>query len=312
MSRDPNILIISTDAPTYQRLLRDAGWGDHVVAAMTSPDGWHAGASSAKVVLGDPDLVAVVLDRLTHLEWVQSTWAGVRPLLAAEGRGDYTLTGVKDVFGAAMAEYVFCFALMHARNRLFGNPVRTWDPTPVEGLRGKTMGILGVGSIGARVARTAKHFGMHTVGVTRTSRNCACIDRYRNVVELDDMVSELDFLVSLLPDTEATADLLNEDVFAAMKPSALLINAGRANVIDDHALVKALEHGSLAGAVLDVFREEPLPITHPFWSAANVIITSHTAAVTVPADVVPLFIGNLERFLCGSGLQNVIDRRRGY
>ncbi|MDH3281035.1 MAG: D-2-hydroxyacid dehydrogenase, partial [Gammaproteobacteria bacterium] len=119
-------------------------------------------------------------------------------------------------------------------------------------------------------------------------------------------------LVSVLPDTPDTTKLLDHDVFTAMKPTALLINAGRANVIDDEALIEALVSRTLAAAVLDVFRQEPLPASHPFWSTPGLIITSHTAAVTLPRDVVPIFVDNFERLCRNAPLNYLIDRDRGY
>ena len=312
MSRNHRILILSTDAPEYERLLRERGFGGMVVAALRRPVALEADGETANIVLGDPDCVAAVLDRLVNLEWVQSTWAGVRPLLDAECRATYRLTGVKGVFGPAVSEYVFCFALMHAR-KLLGVPrTKQWSPTPAARLRGQTMAILGVGSIGARVAGTAKHFGMRTIGFTRTSRDCRHIDHYHDIDDLANVVSGVDYLVSVLPDTPDTTKLLDHDVFTAMKPTALLINAGRANVIDDEALIEALVSRTLAAAVLDVFRQEPLPASHPFWSTPGLIITSHTAAVTLPRDVVPIFVDNFERLCRNAPLNYLIDRDRGY
>ncbi|MDH3639068.1 MAG: D-2-hydroxyacid dehydrogenase [Gammaproteobacteria bacterium] len=312
MSRDHRILILSADAPEYERLLQEQGFGPMVVAALTQPVDLDFDAQRANVVLGDPDCVAPVLECLSRLEWVQSTWAGVRPLLEAGYRQAYQLTGVKGVFGAAVSEYVFCFALMHERNLLGGQIPKLWNPAPAGRLRGKTMAILGVGSIGAWVAGTAKHFGMHTVGFTRLSRDCRDIDRYRDIGDLAAAVGSVDYLVSVLPDTPDTSRLLNREVFSAMKPTAMLMNVGRANVIDDEALIEALNLEMFAAAVLDVFRQEPLPNEHPFWLTPNLVVTSHTAAVTVPGDIVSIFVDNFDRFRRDAPLKHLIDRRRGY
>jgi len=311
MSKDHRILILSTDAQEYERLLREQGFGPMVVAAFTQPADLEADARLANVVLGDPDCVAPVLNSLSRLEWVQSTWAGVRPLLDA-ARRDYRLTGVKGVFGAAISEYVFCYALMHVRRLLDGQFPQHWSSVPADQLRDKTMAILGVGSIGARVAGTAKHFGMRTIGFTHSSRGCSDIDRYRDINDLAAAVGTVDYLVSILPDTPQTTHLLNRQIFTAMKPTAMLINVGRANVIDDEALIDALRSRRFAAAVLDVFREEPLPEQHPFWSTPNLVVTSHTAAVTAPGDIVPIFLDNFDRFCRNLPLKFLVDRQRGY
>ncbi len=312
MGRDERILILSTDAREYALLLRQRGLDALIVAAVERPEDLPAEAETANIVLGDPDRVAAVLGRLAGLDWIQSTWAGIKPLLEAEAQTEHRLTGVKGVFGPAVSEYVFCFALMHARRLLGAQRARAWSPTAVARLQGQTMAILGVGSIGAHVARTAKHFGMRTIGFSRASRACPDIDEYRRIDDLANVIAEVDYLVGVLPDTPHTTHLLNREVFAAMKSTALLINTGRANVIDDDALLEALGRGCPAAAVLDVFRQEPLPPAHPFWSTPNLFITAHTAAVTRPTDVVPIFVDNLERLRRGKPLNYLIDPDRGY
>lgn len=303
------LLIVSSDAQQYRELLCDAGLQLSVAA---DAERIHGAASRCNIVLGDPDLVAKVLDRLDNLEWVQSTWAGVAPLIGAACRHDYRLTGVKGVFGPAMAEYVFCYLLMHERDTVRRHRDRRWNPTRPGRLRGRHIGFMGVGSIGEHVASTAKHFEMHTRGYTRSSRRCAAIDRYYSQHDLLEFVAGLDYLVALLPDTPETTDLLNSQVFAHMQSSAVLINAGRANVINDADLIQALNTGAIAGAVLDVVREEPLAREHPFWQTPNMLVTSHTAAITIPSDIVSIFKDNLERYRRGTPLNYQIDFQRGY
>lgn len=130
--------------------------------------------------------------------------------------------------------------------------------------------------------------------------------------DLSREASKADYLINLLPDTSHTRDLYTLDLFKQLKPSALFVNAGRGTAVVDADLVTALEQKYLAGAVLDVFREEPLPETHAFWSAPGLIITSHTAAVSSPPYIARLFLENLSRYRNGEALKGQVDFKQGY
>lgn len=310
------LLILSRDAGEYLTLLRSAGLEQLEMDAVERPEEMGPGCTRANLVLGEPDLVKTILPDLADLDWVQSTWAGIRPLADSGGRKDYLLTNVKDVFGPLMSEYVVCHMLVHER-RIFqqhaARQKKIWDATVPGQLRGKTMGILGMGSIGQAIARTARFFGMKTKGYSRSPSSCEFIDQtYDRHDSLPAFVRDLDYLVSVLPDTPETASLINQAVFQAMKPQALLINVGRGSVLDENALVRALKRGDIAGAVLDVFRKEPLPESHPFWEAPGIMITAHTAAISFAGDIAPVFIENYQRFLLGKPLKYLVDLDQGY
>jgi phosphoglycerate dehydrogenase-like enzyme len=242
-------------------------------------------------------------------------WAGVTPLMEADLRQDYILTGVKGVFGPVMAEYVICHLLMHERRSLdrFQNQLkRQWDKTPPGTLQGKRIGIMGLGSIGLAIAGAARFFGMHTRGYSRSRSRCEEIDQCFLPGQLVAFVQGLDYLVCVLPDTPETRGLIDATVLGAMAETAVIINVGRGNVVDEPALVHALERGDIAGAVLDVFHEEPLPLAHPLWVTPNTIITSHTAAVSFPELIAPIFIDNYHRFVTEKSLNHRIDFNQGY
>lgn len=197
--------------------------------------------------------------------------------------------------------------------RFVSQQKKIWDTTTPGRLKNKSIGILGVGSIGMSIAETAKFFQMKTKGYSRHPISCEFIDEsYDHSDSLLDFVRDLDYLVSTLPDTPATTHLLDKSIFKTMKPQALLINVGRGNVLDEAALVKAVNEGYISGAVLDVFKEEPLPKTHPFWDTPGIIITTHTAAMSFPVDIAPIFIENYWRFQSGKPLKYVVDLNLGY
>src|SRR5262245_38322225 len=167
---------------------------------------------------------------LTALRWLQSTWAGVEPLLDPALRRDYVLTNARGVFGGLMSEYVFGYMLAHER-RIFekyaAQQARRWDPAPPGTLRGKQIGLLGVGSIGAALARTAKHFGMRVKGYTRASEGCADVDAYFHGDDRTAFVADLDYVVSVMPNTDATYHLVGAALLAALPARAVFINPGR-------------------------------------------------------------------------------------
>jgi phosphoglycerate dehydrogenase-like enzyme len=214
-----------------------------------------------------------------------------------------------------MSEYVVAYMLAHER-KLFekraAQAERRWDPAAPGTLRGKRIGLLGVGSIGAEIARTAKHFGMQVRGYTRASEDCRDVDDYFHGDDRLAFVRNLDYLVGVMPATAATRHVVDDVLLRALPPRAVFINPGRGGIVDEAALVRALEDGRLAGAVLDVFEREPLPDDHPFWPMPNVVITAHTAALSVPADIAPVFVENYRRWIRGEPLRFQVDFERGY
>jgi phosphoglycerate dehydrogenase-like enzyme len=309
------LLILSRHAPAYCRLIEQAALPGLSVLTATDPAALAGSRSDCDIVLGEPSLIAPALARLPAVGWIQSTWAGVEPLVAPTLRRDYVLTNARGVFGALMSEYVFGYLIAHER-RMFekhrAQQAGRWDPTPPGTLRGKQIGLLGVGSIGAALARTAKHFGLRVKGYTRASEHCPDVDQYFHGGDRLEFAADLDYLVSVMPDTSETRCLVDSRLLAALPPRAVFVNPGRGSVVDEEALAAALQTGRLAGAVLDVFSEEPLPPDHVLWRTPNVVITSHTAALSVPEDIAPVFIRNYRRLIAGEALEYQVDFEAGY
>ncbi|MGE0041484.1 MAG: D-2-hydroxyacid dehydrogenase [Vicinamibacterales bacterium] len=309
------VLILTKHPDEYRRLVDAANLpGLEVVAAAEVADG-IARAGGSNILLGDPTRVREALPHLPALEWVQLTWAGVEPMLDPSLRRDYVLTNIRGVFGPLMSEYVFGYLLAHERRILERHEAQRacrWGATLPGTLRGKTLGLAGVGSIGAHVAATARHFGMTVRGYTRASEDCPHVDRYYHGPEKAAFADGLDYLVAVLPNTPGTRHIIDAGMIDALPPHALVVNAGRADTLDHAALVSALDAGRLAGAVLDVFEEEPLPADHPLWRTPGVLLTGHTAALSFPHDIVGVFAENYRRFERGEPLRHQVDFERGY
>ena len=266
------------------------------------------------ILFGSPLMISEVLPNMPEVKWVQSTWAGVTPLIDIERR-DYVLTGIRGIFGSQMSEYVLGYLLAHELDifaRREEQREHRWEYRASGTLRGKRIGIMGTGSIGRAIAETAAGFGMTVTGLSRTGADKAPFESVYPAAKIGEFLPGLDYLVSVLPHIPATDNLLNAETLALLPPGAYFINVGRANVVDDDALVAALAEGKLAGAVLDVFDEEPLPGSSPLWDVPNLIVTAHIAATSHPELIVPIFVDNYRRYVAGKPLVDVIDFELGY
>ena len=214
-----------------------------------------------------------------------------------------------------MSEYILGYLLAYERRifqRLEDQKNKRWDDSDTGTLRGKTIGLLGVGSIGAEVARTAKFFGMTVHGYTFSSETSSDVDKYYHGNDLLEFATGLDYLVNILPNTKDTRKIINDELLNVLPSRALVINVGRGPAVDESALLEALHQNKIAGAVLDVFEKEPLPKDHPFWTTPNLLITFHTAAPSLPEDIAKIFIENYKLFIEGKPLKYQVDFEKGY
>jgi phosphoglycerate dehydrogenase-like enzyme len=311
----PRLLILSQDTGEYKRLIEAADLPGLSIFAVKDPFDTITCSDEFDLLFGEPALISKVVNFLPNLRWAQSTWAGVEPLLRFGMRRDYTLTNVRFVYGPQMSEYVFGYLLLIERGmitRWQAQQETRWDTTLPGTLRRKTLGLLGVGSIGAHLAGTAHHFGMRVRGYTRFSENCPDVDAYFHGESLAEFATGLDYLVCILPETSATRYLVNANLLASLPPHAWLINIGRGSTLDEAALITALNTGRLGGAVLDVFQQEPLPPDHPLWYTPNTFITAHVAAKNYLPDIADLFCDNYLRFLRGESLRGQVNFELGY
>jgi phosphoglycerate dehydrogenase-like enzyme len=273
-----------------------------------------------------------LLARTPRLAWVHSATSGVeRALTPASRERGLIVTNARGVFSRPIAEYVLMMILAVSRRLpqlLELQRERTWQPLEGAELRDVTVGIVGLGSIGRAVGALATAFGCRVVAVRRRpesdgaptedgedlSFGDAMLDRVGGPETLPQLLGESDFIVLAAPLTPETEDMINAETLALVKPGAWLINVARGRLIDERALLRALRDGPLGGAVLDTFREEPLPALSSFYELPNVIVTPHTAwsSGRVLDRSVELFCDNLRRFAIGEPLLNVVDPAAGY
>ncbi len=314
MPSTTSVLILSRDAADYAERLDDLRGDDLELLWTEAPDALPAGAERCEVAFGEPDRLAAALPSLPTVTWAQSTWAGLTPLLQAAA-GGVTVTGVKDVFGGQMAEYALAHMLDHALqgpDRRRAQREGVWLDRPTGTLTGRSLGVMGTGSIGAEVARRAGSLGMRPIGYSRGGEARSPFESVYPAERLHAFLARCDYLVAVLPDTPSTRDLLDAAALARLPSGAVFINVGRGTVVVDADLVAALESGHLGAAVLDVFREEPLPPGHPFWTAPRLTVTAHVAARSWPADIAAIFRDNLARHRAGEPLRYRLDPDRGY
>lgn len=308
------VLIAEHDHAVYARLLRQAA---PELDVLTSDDSAELSrlAADCPVWLGQPDLLATLLRQGHQPQWLQSTWAGITPLLADGLPRHYRLTRAVGIFGQVMAEYVLTYILGHEREvlaRLVSQVERKWDNRLGQSLVGRKVLIVGTGDIGQSVAQFLLPFGVKLYGIASQAREQAPFIEVSGLEDLGRLVGEADYVVNLLPNTPHTHDLYNAALFKQFKPTGLFINVGRGISVVDGDLVQALKEGHLAGAVIDVCRQEPLPQRHPFWTAWGLLLTGHSSAPTSPELMVQLFVDNLRAYEAKQALRGEVDFARGY
>jgi phosphoglycerate dehydrogenase-like enzyme len=309
----PSVLIIGHDADALATLVREGEPDADLALAGNASDALEAYAGQ-RVLFGSPLAIAEALPQMPAVDWVQSTWAGVTPLISLERR-DYILTGIKGVFGRQMAEYVAGYLLAHELRilqRYEEQRAQCWWEGVSGRVSGKRIGIMGTGSIGADIATLCAGLGMTVTGLSRSGSRATGFGQVFPVARIDEFLPGLDYLVAVLPDTPQTDNLLNAETLSLLPSHACFFNVGRANIVDDTALVSALSDGRLGGAVLDVFDEEPIPDSSPLWDTPNLLVTAHMAAVSHPELIVPILLDNYRRYRAGSKLVNIVDFDRGY
>ncbi|MEN2395681.1 D-2-hydroxyacid dehydrogenase [Pseudomonas halotolerans] len=309
------VLIAEHDHAVYAQLLRQAAPDLEVLTSGDSAELSRL-AADCPVWLGQPDLLATLLRQGHQPQWLQSTWAGITPLLAEGLTRDYRLTRAVGIFGQVMAEYVLTYMLGHEREvlaRLVSQVERKWDNRQGQSLAGRKALIVGTGDIGQRVAQFLVPFGVQLYGIASEARELEPFIEVGALKDLPRMVGEVDYVINLLPNTPDTHDIYDAALFKQFKPTGLFINVGRGVAVVDADLVQALKEGHLAGAVIDVCRQEPLPQRHPFWTAWGLLLTGHSSAPTSPAMMVQLFLENLRAYQAGeTALRGEVDFDRGY
>jgi phosphoglycerate dehydrogenase-like enzyme len=246
-----------------------------------------------------------VFRRARHLQWIQVLGTGVDRIAdSAVLAPEVVITNIPGAHGPPVAEAALTAMLALARQlprTLRAQERRLWERFAVRLLDGKTAAVLGVGVIATALAPRLQAMGMRVVGISSAPRAVPGFAEIRPRAALNEAVRDCDFLVILTPHTPATHHIVDESVLGALKPGCCVINLARGGVVEEGALIRALEGGALGGAALDVFATEPLPQDHPFWAMKNVIITPHMGGFyeEYPEHVLTVVSENLRRFLAG-------------
>jgi phosphoglycerate dehydrogenase-like enzyme len=276
--------------------------------------------SEAEVLVTSGRLHPSIPKKTPKLRWVQSLSSGVDQLPLKElAQRNIILTNARSIHAVQMSEFALSAMLDWVRNTNNFHSMqrqKIWDSKiPVAELHGKTIGIIGAGAIGEEIARKCQVFDMKVVGFNRTGSLPAHFDEVVTGQEgLHTLLQISDFVVLALPSTAKTHHFITREHLQLMKRSAILINLARGSIIQEEALIEALQDGTIAGAALDVFDQEPLPESSPFWTMENVMLTPHIAGVSEHylARVTPIFYHNLQQYLAGKPLMNLVDLQEGY
>jgi len=245
---------------------------------------------------------------------VLGLWAGVEDIVTNQTLTQPLTRMVDTSLTEGMVEWVAGHVLRHhlGMDAHIVNPNHRWQPTAPPLARDRTVAVLGLGELGAACASALAALNFNVVGYSRSPRKIAGVVCRAGPEGLQATLDEAEILVLLLPLTPATDSLLNADTLAQLPRGAVILNPGRGALIDDDALLAALDEGQIAHATLDVFRQEPLPPTHPFWAHPNVTVTPHIASETRAETASQVIVENIRRCEAGEPLLHLVDRDAGY
>ena len=281
-------------------------------------------AAAVKGDLGDIDVMIMfgievrdfMLAGAPRLQWIQSLATGVDHFLRCPSlKPSVLITSGRGIHGPPMREQVVYMMMGVSRDvvRAVGDQkAHFWERRLWSTLHGKTAVIAGTGVVGTAIAELLKALGMHVIGVTRTPRAAAGFDEMIVTERLSTAAARADYLINMLPASADNIEIFNAAIFAAMKPTAHYISAGRGQTVDEAALLAVLRERRIAGAALEVFQTEPLPPESPFWDLPNVFILPHIGGYVIEYEdfIMPLIVDNMRLFLAGrqSEMQNIVAR----
>ena len=319
MASRTHVLLWTDSTAAYLEAIKAAGLTERVtVDSVPRKEKLSAGQLAHTEVLMAYTVPPGVLPAMPKLRWAQAMMAGVESwialpdlpanLLLTCARGTHRESMPENIIGALF--YVAKPYAAAVENQKRGK----WVQSVAQPLNGKTLGILGLGAIALDVARIAATLGMRVIGTRRRPEPMPNVAEVLPPERTPEVLAQSDFVLLLLPATPETDNFINTARLAMMKPGAWLLNFGRGHVIKDDDLVAAVKAKKIAGAMLDVFRQEPLPADHPFWTTEGIFVLPHIGGPHPQRDrvVARLFADNLGRFLDGKPLREVVDRKAGY
>jgi phosphoglycerate dehydrogenase-like enzyme len=317
------LLVLADPSASWLKLLGSLGPDINVIVSNEAEKLREFAPQADVIVNGshNPQLLSAALPAALRAQWVHSLWTGVDNVLSPEVLASpLPLTNGRGVFRRPLAEWSIGAMLYFAynmRRMIRQQQAGVWEAFTTEEIQGKTLGIVGYGGIGSLAAELARPFGMRIVALRRRPElfhEDSVVDESFPPAKLNQMLAASDYVLLAMPLTGETRGMIGAAQIAAMKPTGVLINVGRGAVVDERALVAALEGGKIRGAALDVFAVEPLPAGHPFYRMENVLLSPHTADHV--QDFVHLavecFLENLRRFQAGEPLLNLVDKHAGY
>ena len=319
MTNRAHVLLWTDSTAAYLDAIKAAGLADRVaIDTLPRKDKPSAEQLARTEALMAGAVPAGLLPKMAKLRWAQAMSAGVEGWLALPDLpAGLTLTCARGTHTESMPENIVG-ALFHVA-KPYSTAVENqksakWVHTVAQPLTGRTLGILGLGAIGQEVARIVSTLGMRVIGTRRRPAPMANVAEILPPDRTDEVLSRSDFVLLLLPATPDTDNLIDAKRLAKMKPTAWLLNFGRGHLIKDDDLIAAVKARKIAGAMLDVFRQEPLPAEHPFWTTDGIVVLPHIGGPHPERDrfVARLFVDNLGRFLDGAPLKDVVDRAAGY
>jgi phosphoglycerate dehydrogenase-like enzyme len=313
-------VLLWTDTPTaYLDAIATADLSSRVkvevLARKEAPNQAQRAETEAMLAWGAP---AGLLPQMPKLRWAQALTAGVETWLALPDLPPgLTLTSARGTHRESMAENILgaLFYLTKPYAAIVEDQKSSkWVRRVATPLARQTLGILGLGAIGQQVAGIAKAIGMRVIGTKRRVETLPELDEVLPPERTDEVLAQSDFVLLLLPATAETENFMNARRLGQMKPSAWLLNFGRGHLIKDDDLIAAVTAKRIAGAILDVFRQEPLPVEHSFWTTSGIVVLPHIGGGHPERDkaVARLFVDNLARLLDGGPLKEVVDRTAGY
>lgn len=306
------LLIYHPDSKAYEELILKR-LPELKIHSATSPQEAYGFIEEVEIILSwqIPDDLLI---RARRLRWFASMAAGNEDLIHNPHLPEEVVLTKSTIYGGMMAEYVFAYLLYFTRNigkYLKDQREKVWDRMRPERLKGKVMGLLGLGSVGKEVAKRAKQFEMGVFGMKRTPEPVENVDQVFGPWEIERMIPLVDYLILALPLTSETYHMIGEKEFRLMKEGTIFINIGRGKTVDEKALIRFLKNGRIK-AVLDVFEEEPLAKESELWDMENVIVTPHVSGINLPNEICEEFVKNFERWARGEPLASRVDRKRGY
>lgn len=315
------ILFTATNIPERSQKYLQNKFPNHTFVFCTKKSEIDEHIQKAEIIVTyGNDLTENKLRKADKLKWIMVMSAGVDELPFHEiKQRDILVTNARGIHKIPMAEYVISMLLSVYRQEkaIYDNQKNTfWDRSvQMKEITGQTMLVLGTGAIGQEVARLAKAFRMKTIGVSRSGQDVQNFDDVFTIHELNHILSEADFIVSVLPSTEETKGLITFRHFQLMKQEAVFLNMGRGDLVSGEDILQAIQQEEIAHVILDVFEDEPLPKDHPLWKEDRITITPHLSGISPQylSRALKIFEHNLHAYIEGSGTyKNKIDIERGY